>query len=62
MSVGKQEAAKILETINQIEVEAESVPMYPVFSKQNKNFEVLELDDNNRIEEGVISRKPVKLR
>jgi len=47
MKMGAQELKKVLEPINQVDVEAESVPMYPVFSKQNKNFEVLELVDNN---------------
>ena len=52
MSVDKQEVTKILETINQVDVETESAPMYPVFSKKNKNFEVLELDDDIRIYKG----------
>ncbi len=46
MSSGKEEP-EMLETINQADVEEERFPLYPVFFKLNKNFEVLEIDDND---------------
>ncbi len=45
MSSGKEEP-EMLETINQADVEEERFPLYPVFFKLNKNFEVIEIYDN----------------
>ena len=59
MRVGKQEATKMLEIINQSDEVEDSAPIYPVFSKQNKNFETLDSVDNHRLEKEVVSRKPV---
>ena len=46
MKMGAQELKKVLETIQLADVEEDNAPLYSVFSKQNKNFEVLELEDN----------------
>ena len=47
MSSSKKDETEMVATINQADVEEHIYPPYPVFSKLNKKFELLELDDND---------------
>lgn len=57
MSIGKQTGSEKLASRNPADVEEKIYPRYPVFSMLNKNFEVLDLEDNELPVEGKIGRK-----
>ena len=58
MIVGRQ-APEILEAISRPAANEDSNPLYPIFSRLNKNFEVLELTDNSQMVEGILRQKLV---
>lgn len=58
MIIGQQ-APEILEAINRPLSEQDRNPVYPILSRVNDNFEVLELIDNGQNVEGILRQKPV---